>query len=242
MANAINKNLEMVDVMQIQNSYRLQSEDQSNRNKEEDGAKRNTIKQGETIKSDLAIQGNRIYSDVAWKTTKIPGSQGTIQTGLGVYCELQQEQLKTKIQIQASTSKASSPLHVEAIAILLAAKIANSLQIQQVTFLTDNLTLARAAASKRATDPHVPWEIREQIAIFMQSNRNIEEQVYHIRREVNSVAHNCAHQAIRQSQSRPILSCSNSAHQTGRCPVLLSLQIFSLQEIVLHVVNCVGAE
>jgi hypothetical protein len=47
--------------------------------------------------------------------------------------------------------------------------------------LTDNLTLARAAASKRATDPHVPWEIREQTANFIQANRNIDQKVCHIK-------------------------------------------------------------
>jgi hypothetical protein len=50
----------------------------------------------------------------------------------------------------------------------------------------------------RASDPHIPWEIREQIAIFKNTTRNIEQEVYHIKRDFNNIAHNCAQQAIRQ--------------------------------------------
>jgi hypothetical protein len=50
---------------------------------------------------------------------------------------------------------APSPLHAEALALSLAAKIAAALQLSQPTFLTDNLSLARAAAANSLTDPHV---------------------------------------------------------------------------------------
>jgi hypothetical protein len=106
----------------------------------------------------------------------------------------------------------------------------------------DNLTVARAAASKRSSDPHIPWEIREQIAIFRNNTRDIEEQVHHIKREFNIVAHSCAQQAIRHGHSRPILTCSNSAHQISRCPVILAFQNLSIQGFVLQVVKCLRAE
>jgi hypothetical protein len=133
-----------------------------------------------------------------------------------------------------------SPLHAEASALNLAAGIANHLQISQISFLIDNLTLARAAASKRSSDPHIPWEIREQIAIFRNNTRNIEEQVHHIKREFNIVTHSCAQHAIRQGLSRPILSCSNSAHQISRCPVILAFQNLSIQGFVLHIKRILG--
>jgi hypothetical protein len=197
------------------------------------------IKQGETIKTDLAIQGNKIFSDAAWKTKKVPGSQGRVHTGLGVYCQIQQSQLMATILIQASTDKAPSPLHAEALALLLAATIADRLQASQVTFLTDNLILSRATAVVKTTDPRVPWEIREQIANYKQVSRGLQTQVYHIKRNINGVTHNCAHQAIRQSQSLPIFSCSSSAHRQGNCPIALALQNFYLQGIVMHAVNCI---
>jgi hypothetical protein len=42
--------------------------------------------------------------------------------------------------------------------------------------------------------------------------------VYHIKRDLNGVAQNCAHQAVRQSLSRPIFSCSCS-HRNNPCPL-----------------------
>jgi hypothetical protein len=144
------------------------------------------------------------------------------------------QDLNTTILTQASATRTPSPLHAEASALNLVARIANHLQISQVFFLTGNLTLARAAASKRSSDPHIPWEIREQIAIFRNNTRNIEDQVYHIKREFNIVAHSCAQQAIRHVKPRPILSFSNSAHQNSRCPVIIAFQNLSIQRFVLQ--------
>ena len=70
-----------------------------------------------------------------------------------------------KVFIQASTSLTPSPLQAEAWALLLAAKVAAVLQLHQVTFLTDNLALARAAASS-ASDPQALWEIRNLVSNF----------------------------------------------------------------------------
>lgn len=36
------------------------------------------FKQGETIKSDLLIEGIKIYTDAAWKTKKVPDSNGRL--------------------------------------------------------------------------------------------------------------------------------------------------------------------
>jgi alpha-D-ribose 1-methylphosphonate 5-triphosphate synthase subunit PhnH len=72
-------------------------------------------------------------------------------TGLGVYCQLPRHNSEKKILIQASTAKALSPLQAEAPA-LLAARIAEKIEAQGVTFLTANLILARAASSPKITD------------------------------------------------------------------------------------------
>jgi hypothetical protein len=173
------------------------------------------------------------------KQKESTGTQQDSLAGLGIFGQIQQDQMNAAILVQATTSRTSSPLQAEAIALTLAAQIANRLQLQQVTFLTDNLSLSRAAASNRASDPHIPWEIREQIASFMHASRNIDKQVYHLKRDFNKAAHRCAHQAIRHPQFRPTFRCLNSAHQNSRCPVLNSLQKISPQGIVLQIVNCV---
>uniref|UniRef100_A0ACD5YVP5 Uncharacterized protein n=1 Tax=Avena sativa TaxID=4498 RepID=A0ACD5YVP5_AVESA len=208
MANAIMKNLEMVDILQ------------TGRNTEHQGEQRvetPATRQGATIMTDLAIQGPKIYSDAAWKTNKSPGAEGRATTGLGVFCDLKHGLHPTIVLIQA--------------------KIAYLLQIQHVTFLTDNMSVARAAATIKPTDQQVPWEIRQHIAQYKQVSKELNPNIYHIKRDINGVAHNCAHQAIRRSQAGPIFSCSNSAHVNGACPIALALQNLFLQGIILHAVN-----
>jgi hypothetical protein len=109
----------MVDVVQVPNSYRLQREDPR---------KKKTSKQGETINTDLANTGNKIFSDAAWKIINAPGSAGQTQTGVGIYCQAIQD-LNATILIQASVTHAPSPLYAKALALNLAARIANHLQI-----------------------------------------------------------------------------------------------------------------
>uniref|UniRef100_A0ACD5U6V3 Uncharacterized protein n=1 Tax=Avena sativa TaxID=4498 RepID=A0ACD5U6V3_AVESA len=206
---------------------------------DDDQSQEVTIKQGETIRTDLDIQGSKIYSDAAWKTKKVPDSQERILTGLGVYCQIQHDHTKATVLIQASTAKAPSPLHVEAMALLLASQIAEQLKTPQVTFLTDNLTLSRAAAATKTTDTQVPWELREHIAVYKNASKELQSRIFHIKRDINGVAHNYAHQAIRQNQSRPIFSCSNSAHTHDNCPIVLAVQNLNSHGIVLHAVQCI---
>ena len=251
MANAIKQNLEMVDVLQASTNQTkqknmLNSSMQGHHQYRTNGpdiqmdhqVEALPFKQGSTIKSDLAIEGSKIFSDAAWKTSKAPGADGRVKTGLGIFCQLQKEHSSSIVFIQASSEVVRSPLQAEALALLLAATLANLLHLQHVTFLTDNLTLARAATAFRTTDQQVPWEIRQHIAHFKNISLELEPKIYHIKRDLNGVAHNCAHQALRQSKSGPTFSCSNSAHVYGNCPVALALKNLNLQGIVLHVVNC----
>jgi hypothetical protein len=42
--------------------------------------------------------------------------------------------------------------------LILAAQLAEKLNIKQITFLTDCIVLAKAAATPNISDKHVPWE------------------------------------------------------------------------------------
>lgn len=141
--------------------------------------------------------------------------------------------------IQASTIQPSSPILAEAAALLLASNIAAKIQEQGVTFLTDNLALARAAAAHSIADKQVPWELRPQIADYKKASEHLLPKIYHIKRNLNTVAHDCAKQALRRSESMPSFSCLNSAHRNiGTCPYAISLQNLELQGFVLHDVIC----
>ena len=105
---------------------------------------------------------------------KAPGAHGRTTTGLGIYCHLVRNNLQEKILIQASSKKAPSPLHAEASTLVLATRIADALQLDQVTFLTDNQILARAAAATKISDVHVPWELRIQIGEYKKASDQIQ--------------------------------------------------------------------
>nr|XP_051197783.1 uncharacterized protein LOC127311400 [Lolium perenne] len=193
---------------------------------------------GNTIRYDLAITGPKVYSDAAWKKRRSPGRERSLTTGLGIFCQFQEEQSTTKIFIQASTTTTPSTLQAESCALLLGAKVAVLLKLQQVTFLTDNLSLAKAAATSTTSDPQVLWEIRHLIAEYKEASKALSPKIYHINRDLNEAAHSCAQQAIRQSMSEPIFSCENSAHARMPCPTAILLQNKVFQGIVIHAVIC----
>ncbi|PNT77577.1 hypothetical protein BRADI_1g65348v3 [Brachypodium distachyon] len=64
------------------------------------------------------------------------------------------------MQISASSTTCSSPLQAEAWALLLAAFIKSSLNLQSGARLTDNLILAQAAASRYLQGLPGHWELR----------------------------------------------------------------------------------
>ena len=88
-------------------------------------------------------------------------------------------------------------------------------------------------------DAKVPWEIRGHIAHFKLLNASSNASVFHIKRDLNSVAHNCAHQAIRQDLSTPIYNCSNSTHSISICPLLDAVRQMNSQDIVILAVHCI---
>ena len=240
LTNAIVNNMEMSDLMQGISEHNLITGPSHKVRSQELMQDEQRMTQGQTIKTDLQIVGNKIYTDASWKTKKNPGAEGTISTGLGVFCHLQNHNGEEKILIQASTlKKANSPLIAEAIGLYLAALIAAKLGLQSTTFFIDNLSLAKAAAAEKISDKQVPWELREQIANYQKASRDLDRRIFHISRDLNGIAHDCAKQAIRQDKSLPIFSCSNSAHsRIGNCPIVSTLSQTQFQGIVLHAVNC----
>jgi hypothetical protein len=148
MANAINQNLEKMDILQVTENRLQHLRDDTNNTGQPQRQER--YKQGETIKTDLLVQGSKIYTDAAWKTRKSPGSNGRIATGVGVFCHLEDQASRTtKVLIQAASPTSPSPLHAEEKALIFVAQIAEQLEVDQVTFFTDSLILAKAADDHR---------------------------------------------------------------------------------------------
>lgn len=133
-----------------------------------------------------------------------------------VFLHLPEGKHNMKVQIQASIATVPSPLQAEAAALVLAARIAQHLQLQQVTFLTDNLTLARAAADKKLASDKIHWEIRKDLANYLLASKGLQPQVYHISRDLNGIAHSVAHQVL-NSSTEHVFCCSSSAHRNREC-------------------------
>ena len=122
--------------------------------------------------------------------------QGTRATGIGVFLNFLQDQKDVQVQIQASAPITQSSLQAEALALLLAAKVTRILKVDQPTFLTDCLSLAKAAVTRSTTDDSVPWTIRTSLVDLFRTTKDLHAQVYHISKEINGIAHNVAHQVL----------------------------------------------
>jgi hypothetical protein len=101
--------------------------------------------------------------------------------------------MKATVMVQASIPTAPSVIQAEAQALLLAARIAAGLKLQQQTFLTDNITLAQAATAGPDCLQEVPWEIRRYIADYIQISSFSSTSAYHIKRDLG-------HKEIKQQQ------------------------------------------
>lgn len=180
--------------------------------------------QGCTVKSNLAIAGSKVYSDASWHRAHIPGRGDLPATGIGVFIHQQDAHQERQIMIQASAPDAHSPLVTESLGLQLAARIARVLQLHKASFLTDNLALAKMAATRKINDSTIAWRCRPSISSFFQDTHPSHDTIYHIPRNINGIAHNAAHQDL-NSRIEPALGCTCSAHRSISCPSLAQLQI-----------------
>ena len=184
------------------------------------------------------LQGAVIFSDASWKGEQATDAQGGKQTGLGIYIRNNTEDQFYSLQIQATTMQTSSAFQAEARELLLAAHLTQVLGIQQPIFLTDNQMLAKIAASRRLDHPMIQWNTRDTFANFFQATSAESVKIFHIKREFNEVANNCAKQVLRRSLQRPIYRCSSTAQSQLQCPVISILQQHNLQDFVIQTAYC----
>jgi hypothetical protein len=112
--------------------------------------------QGCTLKTDMLIQGTKIFSDASWKKKKASGREGIEATSVGIFCQIKEINFEATVFIQASIPVTPSVFQAEAQALLFAARVASILRLQKPIFLTDSTNLAKAAAAPSIANQQVP--------------------------------------------------------------------------------------
>ena len=103
----------------------------------------------------------------------------------------------------------------------LAAKLAHTLQLSEINFLSDNQTMVSLLNQRQNwTVPH--WRLFPSIGEFKHHTSETTCKVFKVHRSQNSSAHILVHQARNTWHSSTIFSCINSLHITG-CPVQQAL-------------------
>jgi hypothetical protein len=135
-------------------------------------------------------------------------------------------------------SYVSSPLHVEAHALVMAAQIASSLILQDPIFFTDCLGIAKAVAAFGSKYPVVLWQIRRQALQFQEITNTLRARTIHISWQLNQIAHSCAQHAMQAYRASPICSCRSETHSNLACPIVVAVQRLQLSGYVIIYVQC----
>ena len=98
-----------------------------------------------TVRDFSRISGAIVFSDAAWS----PGQNGQpMPAGLGIFLQIADDRPCSKLRISAISPPVSSAIQAEAFGLLFGVKLADLLHIEQATFLTDNVTLAKVATTR----------------------------------------------------------------------------------------------
>jgi hypothetical protein len=135
------------------------------------------------------------------------------------------------VLILAAKHNVPSPIQAEAYALSLAGHLAAALRLQEPIFFSDCANLVKAAAMQGATNPAMLWEIWRQAIDFQETTRSLWPRIFHIKREINGVAHNCAHQAKRSIRSERTRSCKNLTHSNITHHVLAACHMLKLKTL-----------
>lgn len=158
--------------------------------------------------------------------------------GLGIYIQFQDSRHNSQLFISATSPPASSALQAEAYGLLLAANLAQHLQLQQVTYFTDSAILAKAAATRNIMGGPGHWEIRSQLAAIFGTPAFNHQKVYHVRRSLNFKADFQARLATRLQGRTLSFTCLSSLQAKVACSIRDSISSFSDAMCSLVFVKC----
>jgi ribonuclease HI len=161
----------------------------------------------------LSNAGCSIFCDAAWK---LDGNAQQAPAGIGIYIQVDNNQHFKQLHIAAMSPPAASPLQAEALALVLATKLATVIQVQEPKYFTDSAILAQAASTKCILSAPSHWEVRPELATIQASSSFQANRVNHISRSLNVKAHHLARLATRINCTSVAIRCL--CQDVGLCP------------------------
>ncbi|XBJ12258.1 hypothetical protein VPH35_016818 [Triticum aestivum] len=155
-------------------------------------------KMGSSFKIDDRIIGCKVYTDTAWTNTT-DSRNNSRKIGIGIYIQTSENEEETVTLISTTGKSVESPLRAKATVVQVAAEISYRIANNQITFLVDNLILARAPASRNLLQVAGHWQIRSQLPNYFPATANIQARVFNIPRELIVQAHSCASTSYRDN-------------------------------------------
>ena len=119
-----------------------------------------------SLKIDDWIIGCKVYTDVAWNNTT-DSRNNSRKIGIGIYIQTGEKEEEIVILISTTGKSVESPLRAKATVVQVAAEISYRIANNQITFLVDNLILARATASRILLKVPVHWKLEASFQITL---------------------------------------------------------------------------
>ncbi|KAL6598635.1 hypothetical protein ACP70R_046334 [Stipagrostis hirtigluma subsp. patula] len=135
------------------------------------------------------LPGARCYTDAAIS----PDTQhsGPVRAGIGIFIlQNPSNALASAISIKAAHHNVKSVLEAEARATQLASIVAKTMQLDQITYVSDNQQLVTALQANNIIDQPGNWSIRPILADIKHNNEGKTFEVRKINRMINTTAHN----------------------------------------------------
>jgi len=160
----------------------------------------------------MLLPGARCYTDASI-APDMPNPSPR-RAGLGIFILDPRRNFKFYIKVQIGNI--TSVIMAEAAALAFSATASSSLQIGDISFLTDSqLLVSFFNGTDLSSPPH--WEAKPFTQSFLNSVINKRVQVLKVQRSMNVTAHSLANQAFRHSGaqcSSPNVTCTNATHES----------------------------
>ncbi|CAM0874946.1 unnamed protein product [Alopecurus aequalis] len=186
-----------------------------------------------TIQDPFTLPGTLIFTDASWK--QADDSQPS-PAGIGVVIQVEQNQHFRQLHLSALSPPALSVLQAEAFALLLAIKLADVLQLQEVGFFTDSLLLVKAVSAGDCISETGHWVIRPQLAAIRASSSFQESRISHVQRSFNVKTDHHARLAVRIQDGSLAIRCLR--RDEGHCPGRVLNALATLLPFRLLSVKC----